>query len=229
VGALGTEAQRLTFAPPANSAWWRSVRGKEASILSMTSDLAARVGDFNTSEMALQKLSAQIADIVNRNQQVATALNGTLAELDKRAADLQSQLGEIGAPLKVVSFKLSEIAPLLPLIIAAAIAAIAAWTADGPRRMALAAELVSGEADRTAIRMASCDGWRIARAGRMDRIRGRHRFRRLGADRCPSCCGRSAVLPAAAHSRRDRRSGRCRGASLPVAQRRPGRVRVANR
>lgn len=152
VEALGKEAQRLTFAPPPNSAWWRTVRGKEESILSMTSDLAARIGDFNTSQMALQTLSTQIAEIVGKNQQAATALDATLAELDKRAADLQSQLGEVGAPLKIVSFKLSEIAPLMPLIIAATLAAIAAWTADGLRRMALAAELVGGEPDRTAIR-----------------------------------------------------------------------------
>jgi hypothetical protein len=160
VDALGNEAQRLTFAPPANSVWWRTVRGKGGTILSMTSDLAARVGDFNASQMALQRLSTQIADIVNKNQQTATALNGTLAELDKRAADLQSQLGEIGAPLKVVSFKLAEMAPLMPLIIAATLATIAAWTADGLRRMALAAELVSGESDRTAIRR-----WLHAAAG----------------------------------------------------------------
>jgi hypothetical protein len=160
VDALGNEAQRLTFAPPANSLWWRTVGGKEGTILSMTSDLAARVGDFNTGQMALQRLSTQIADIVNKNQQAATALDGALAELDKRAADLQSQLGEIGAPLKVISFKLAEIAPLMPLIIAATLAAIAAWTADGLRRMALAAELVGGEPDRTAIRR-----WLRAAAG----------------------------------------------------------------
>ena len=160
VDALGSEAKRLTFAPPANSAWWRTVRGKEGTIQSMTSDLATSVGGFNTSQMALQRLSTQIADIVNKNQQVAAALSSTLAELDKRAAELQSQLGEIGAPLKVVSFKLAEIAPLMPLIIAAALAAIAAWTADGLRRMALAAELVSGEPDGTAIRR-----WLHAAAG----------------------------------------------------------------
>jgi hypothetical protein len=150
--ALGTEAQGLIFAPPANSAWWQSVSSKEASILSMTSDLAARVGDFSTSETALQTLSAHINDIVRRNQEAATDLNGTLAELNKRAADLQSQLGEIEAPLKVVSFKLSDIAPLMPLIIAAAIAVMAALTADGLRCITLAAELVGSEAERTAIR-----------------------------------------------------------------------------
>jgi hypothetical protein len=110
--------------------------------------------------MALQALTTQIADIVSKNQQAATVLNDTLAELDKRAAELQSQLGEIGAPLKVVSFKLSEIAPLMPLIVAATLAAIAAWTAEGLRRMTLAAGLVGDEADRTAIRT-----WLHAAAG----------------------------------------------------------------
>jgi hypothetical protein len=73
---------------------------------------------------------------------------------------LQSQLGGISAPLKVISFKLAEIAPLMALIVAATLAAIAVWTADGLRRMALAAELVSGESDRRAIRR-----WLHAAAG----------------------------------------------------------------
>jgi hypothetical protein len=158
--ALNDEAQRLTFTPPADPAWWRTVRGKEANITRMTSDFALRVGDFNTSQMALQTLTTQIADIISKNQQAATALNDTLVELDRRAADLQSQLGEIGAPLKVVSFKLSEIAPFMPLIIATTLAAIAAWTAEGLRRMTLAAGLVGDETDGTAIRT-----WLRAAAG----------------------------------------------------------------
>jgi len=168
VEALRDQTQRLTFAAPADPAWWRTVPGKEASILSMTSDFAARVGDFNTSQMALQALTAQITDIVSKNQQAARALNDALVELDKRAAELQSQLGEIGAPLKVVSFKLSEIAPLMPLIIAATLGAIGAWTAEGLRRMTLAAELVGDEADGTAIRTwlhASAGGSRARIAG----------------------------------------------------------------
>jgi hypothetical protein len=158
--ALDDEAHRLTFAPPADRAWWRTVGGKEANIARMTSDFAARVGDVNASHMALQALTTQIADIVSENQQAATALNDTLAELDRRAAELQSQLGEIGAPLRVVSFKLSEIAPLMPLIIAATLAAIAAWSAQGLRRMTLAAGLVDDKADGSAIRT-----WLHAAAG----------------------------------------------------------------
>jgi hypothetical protein len=160
VQALGDEAQRLKFAPPADPAWWRTVRGKEATILSATSDFAARVGDFNTSQMALQGLTTQIANIVRTNQEAARALNDSLAELDKRAADLQLQLGEIGAPLKVISFKLSQIAPLTPLIIASALAAIACWTGEGLRRMSLAAGLVNDEADAMAVRR-----WLHAAAG----------------------------------------------------------------
>jgi len=69
VKALSVEAQHLTFAPPANPTWWRTVGGKEASILSMTSDFAAKVGNFNASQIALQTLTTRIADIVSKNQQ----------------------------------------------------------------------------------------------------------------------------------------------------------------
>jgi hypothetical protein len=159
VQALANETQRFTFAPPAGSAWWRTVRGKEATILSMTSDFAANVSDVNTSQM-VEKLSTQINDVDSKNQQAAKALNDALARLDKSAADLQSELGEIGAPLKVISFKLSEIAPFMPLIIAATLAAIAAWTAEGLSRMTLAAGLVNDEVDSRVIRR-----WLHAAAG----------------------------------------------------------------
>jgi hypothetical protein len=160
VEALSNEAQSLTFNPPADPDWWRTVPGKEASIRSMTFDFAARVSDFTSSEKDLQTQTTEITEIVSKNRQDAAALNDTLVELNKRADDLQSQLGEIGAPLKVVAFKLSEIAPLMPLIIAATLAAIAAWTAEGLRRMTLAARLVGDEADGTAIRT-----WLHAAAG----------------------------------------------------------------
>jgi hypothetical protein len=163
VEALGNEAQRLTFAEPADRAWWRTVGGKEASILSMTSDFVARVRDLNTSQLALQTLTTQIADIASKRQQAAKALKDNLDELENKAGELQKQFGEFGAPLKVVYFKLSEIAPLMPLIIAATLAAIAARTAEGLRRMTLAAGLVGDEADGTAIRTwlhAAADGSR---------------------------------------------------------------------
>jgi hypothetical protein len=160
VEALGNEAQSLTFKPPEDPDWWRTVPGKEASIRSMTFEVAARVSDLTSSEKDLQTQTTEITEIVGKNRQDAAALNDTLVELNNRATALQSQLGEIGAPLKVVAFKLSEIAPLMPLIIAATLAAIAAWTAEGLRRMTLAARLVGDEADGTAIRT-----WLHAAAG----------------------------------------------------------------
>jgi septal ring factor EnvC (AmiA/AmiB activator) len=111
VKALRDEAQHLKFEPPANSDWWRTVGGKGATILSMTSGIATSMQNFNTSETALQQLAAHIDDLDKKNQEVERTLNSTLAELEKHANDLQTQLGEIGVPLKVISFKLSEIAP----------------------------------------------------------------------------------------------------------------------
>jgi hypothetical protein len=151
VEALAKEAEQLTFTPPTSPGWWRTVQGKDASIVQMTSNVALRIGRLNTTELSLQTLSTQITDIVRKNQQAEAALNERLAELDKHAAELQSQLGEIGGPLKVISFKLAQIAPLLPLIVAATLAAIALWTADGLQRMALAAELVDNGPDRAVI------------------------------------------------------------------------------
>jgi PAS domain-containing protein len=148
VEVLRNEAQRVTFAPPADQTWWRTTGGKETSIQSMASRFLA---ELNTAKMDLHALREQISDLVGKNQQAVTELKQTIAKLEERATDLQSQLGEIGTPLKVVSFRLTEIAPLLPLIIAATLAAIAAWTADGLRRMIVAAELVGDVADRTVI------------------------------------------------------------------------------
>jgi hypothetical protein len=71
----------------------------------MTSDFAASVRDLNTSQVALEKLSTQIKDVDNKNLEAAKALSDALTALEKRAADLQSQLGEVSGPLKLISFK----------------------------------------------------------------------------------------------------------------------------
>jgi hypothetical protein len=149
--ALGEQVRTLQFKPPPGQTWWRTVRGKDDNIVAMTSGFTAQVGNVTASQTALQTLTTQIGRLVGENQEAAAKLNDTLADLDKRAAELQSQLGEIGAPLKVVSFKLSEIAPLLPLIVAAVLAAIATWTAEGLRRMTLAAALVAGKDDAAVV------------------------------------------------------------------------------
>jgi len=158
--ALAEQVRTLQFKPPTNPSWWRTVRGKDDNIVAMTSGFTAQVGNFTASQAALQALTTQIGKLVTENQEAAAKLSETLADLDKRAAELQSQLGEIGAPLKVVSFKLSEIAPLLPLIVAAALAAIAAWTAEGLRRMTVAAALVNGKDDVPVV-----NAWLRAAAG----------------------------------------------------------------
>jgi len=157
---LGEQVRTLQFKPPSGQTWWRTLRGKDDTIVAMTSGFMAQVGDVTASQAALQTLTAQIGKLVSENKEAAAKLNDTLADLDKRAAELQGQLGEIGAPLKVVSFKLAEIAPLLPLIVAAVLAAIATWTAEGLRRMTLAAALVGGKDDAPVVH-----AWLRAAAG----------------------------------------------------------------
>ena len=113
-------------------------------------------------------LAPRLLSSSSKTQQATKALSANLAELNKQAADLQSQLGEIGAPLKVFSFKLSEIAPLMPMIIAARSLRWPPGLRVSLRRMALAAELVDGDADRTALRKwlhAVAGGSRIRVAG----------------------------------------------------------------
>jgi hypothetical protein len=158
--ALGEQVRTLQFKPPAGQTWWRTVRGKDDTIVAMTSGFTAQVGNVTASQAALQTLTAQIGKLVSENQEAAAKLNDTLVDLDKRAAELQSQLGEIGAPLRVISFKLTDIAPLLPLIVAAVLAAIATWTAEGLRRMTLAAALVGGKDDAPVVH-----AWLRAAAG----------------------------------------------------------------
>jgi hypothetical protein len=160
VDALRSEARRLDFAPPPNPDWWGTAGGKETSISQMTSGLAEQVSVFFTNQVALRERTTEISDLIIKNQQTLTVLNEELGDLNKRAEDLQSQLGEIGAPLKVISFKLSEIAPLMPLIVAITLAALAAWTAQGLKHMTLAARLVGDKADGAAIRT-----WLNAAAG----------------------------------------------------------------
>jgi hypothetical protein len=158
--ALRDGAQNLTFKPPPNDTWWRTVNDKEATVLSMTAGLSSSVSAFTTSQVALQTLSAHIEEIATQNQSAANQLNDALKELETRAAALQAQIGEVGAPLKVISFKLAQIAPLMPLVIAIALAALAAWTADGLRRMTLSAQLVADADAAKAIRV-----WLRAAAG----------------------------------------------------------------
>lgn len=151
IKALNENSQSLTFvAPP--TPWWKSVAGKEDTIISMTSRLSSSVGNLNTDQAGLGALTTQIEEIVAKKKETTEALSTALDDLQKRAADLQSKLGDIGAPLKAVSFKLAEIVPLMPLTIAIALAAIAIWSADCLRRMSLASGLIDDDANRGVVR-----------------------------------------------------------------------------
>ena len=152
VSALRDEAQRLRFAPPEGSDWWRTVAGKESSIRIMMGAMTQGIGDISQQQDALRAAKEKTSAIIADNQQRAKQAAEKLAELEKQAADLQAQLGQIGEPLKVISIRLPVLAPLLPLVIALAAAALALWDAQALRRMGFAASLVADEAENRMLR-----------------------------------------------------------------------------
>jgi hypothetical protein len=147
VAALRDEAQRLSFAPPANSDWWRTVAGKGASIQIMMGAMTQSIGDISQRHGVLQAAKDRTSAIIAQNEQRAKQVAEKLADLEQQAKDLQAQLGEIGEPLKVISVRLSVLAPLLPLVISLAATALAIWRAEALRRMRFAASLVVEEAE----------------------------------------------------------------------------------
>jgi hypothetical protein len=159
VAALGEAAEKLAFAPPSDPRWWVTVAGKESSIRTMMEGFTQEVANVGERQVALRTLEAKVSAIVGQKTATLDRINAALAALDKQATDLQSQLGELGGPLKAVSFKLELLAPLLPLIVGVALAGFAIWGAEGLRRMTLAARLASDEPGRV-IR-----GWLKAAAG----------------------------------------------------------------
>jgi hypothetical protein len=152
LGALGDEAQILRFAPPTSSDWWRSVAGKETSIRSMVEAMRRGADNLGQQQDLLQAARDTASQAVAANQQRAKEVEERLADLDRQARELQAQLGEIGEPLKVISIRLSILAPLLPLVIALAIAALTLWRTDALHRMHFAASLVAGDGDGGVLR-----------------------------------------------------------------------------
>ena len=152
VSALRDEAQRLRFAPPEGSDWWRTVAGKESSIRIMMGAMTQGIGDISQRQDALRAAKEKTSAIIADNQQRAKQAAEKLAELERQAADLQAQLGQIGQPLKVISIRLPVLAPLLPLVIALAAAALALWDAQALRRMGFAASLVADETENRMLR-----------------------------------------------------------------------------
>jgi uncharacterized protein YlxW (UPF0749 family) len=165
VAALRDEAQRLRFAPPANSDWWRTVAGKGASIQIMMGAMTQSIGDISQQHGVLQAAKDRTSAIIAQNEQRAKQVAEKLADLEQQAKDLQAQLGEIGEPLKVISVRLSLLAPLLPLVISLAATALAIWRAEALRRMRFAADLVVEEAEDRVLRR-----WLQAAAGGSARV-----------------------------------------------------------
>ena len=118
----------------------------------MLAGFVDRVGNIDERQSALRDIEAKVAEIVSQKEAALDKIGAALADLDKQAADLQSQLGELGGPLKVVSFKLAQLAPLMPLIVGLALGGITLWTADGLRRMSLAARLAGEEGEGRVVR-----------------------------------------------------------------------------
>lgn len=159
VAALLEEARRLAFAPPADPSWWRSVAGKESSIHAMVEAMIRGAGKIGEQQLALEAAQDKASAAIAENEQRAKEVADRLTELEQESDELQAQLGGIGEPLKVISVRLSVLAPLLPLIIALAIAALSVWRAESLRRMRFAAGLVesdsAGEVPRRWLRSAA--------------------------------------------------------------------------
>lgn len=160
IAALRDRAESLTFAPPSGSDWWRTVAGKESSIDTMIEAIRKVIEEVASQEGVLRTLTDEVKAIIDQKELAAKELTAELAALDQQAKELQAQLGEIGGPLKVIAIKLHILAPLLPLIIGLAAAAIAVWRAEFLQRMRFAASLVEGEPQGRAVR-----GWLQSAAG----------------------------------------------------------------
>jgi hypothetical protein len=149
VSKLLKNARDLKFAAPRDTAWWRTVAGKEASIQKMLEAMTESINQRQNALKAVQTQAAQAAQAIKESDQRAEEVAADLEKLEEQARELQAQLGAIGDPLKVISIRLSVLAPLLPLVIALTIAALSLWRAEGLRRMRFAAALVAsgGEGD----------------------------------------------------------------------------------
>lgn len=138
---LRDQVRALRFAPPAGSAWWRSVAEKGQSIRTMLGALSDGIQSAAQSQLNLAALQSQAEAAIGNQQKASAEIAQELARLEAQAVELQAQLGELGGPLKVIAFKLSLLAPLLPLIIAAVIAGGSLWIAAALRKMCRALTL----------------------------------------------------------------------------------------
>lgn len=141
VAALRDQIRAFRFVPPTGTDWWRSVAGKASSIRAMLREVDRGIGEAGESLFDLTKIQAQTAATIAAAEQLSQSLKDDLDRLEKKSEELQSKFTELGGPLAVVTFKLSQLAPLLPLVLAAAIAGGSLWIAQILRKMCLALAL----------------------------------------------------------------------------------------
>jgi hypothetical protein len=135
-------AEDLKFAVPEGTKWWGTIGDKEASIEKMLEAMTKGIDQKKSAIEEVKIEASEAAEATQENDQRAQEVAAELAKLEEQAAELQAQLGAIGDPLKVISLKLSLLAPLLALIIGLGVAALALWRAESLRRMSVAASAV---------------------------------------------------------------------------------------
>lgn len=145
-------AEELTFAVPEGAKWWGTIGGKEASIGKMLEEMTKGIDQKRSAIEEVKNQAVAAAEATQENDRRAQEVAAELARLEEQAADLQTQLGAIGEPLKVISLKLSLLAPLLAAIIGFGVAALALWRAESLRRMSVAASAVVDAAHDKVIR-----------------------------------------------------------------------------
>jgi hypothetical protein len=145
-------AEELTFAVPEGTKWWGTIGGKEASIEKMLEEMTKGINQKRSAIEEVKVQAVEAAEATQENDRRAHEVAAELAKLEEQAAELQAQLGAIGEPLKVISLKLSLLAPLLAAIIGFGVAALALWRAESLRRMSVAATVVVDAAQDKVIR-----------------------------------------------------------------------------
>lgn len=145
-------AEELRFAVPEGTAWWGTIGGKETSIEKMLEAMTQGIDQKRSALKEVKEQAIEAAEATRQSDRRAQEVAAELAALEEQTKELQTQLGAIGEPLKVISLKLSLLAPLLALIIGLGIAALALWRAESLRRMSVAASVVSDAAQDRVIR-----------------------------------------------------------------------------
>lgn len=152
VARLQAIAQELKFVVPEGTRWWGTVGGKESSIEGMLEDMTKSIDQKRSAIEEVKLQAAAAARATQENEQRAGKIAEELAQLEEQAEQLQAQLGTIGEPLKIISLKLALLAPLLALIIALGVSALALWRAESLRRMSIAASVIADAAQDRVVR-----------------------------------------------------------------------------